>query len=359
MKIVLLNSERGWRGGEAQTLLLATGLRALGHTVTIGCPENSALAERTSQEQLLLFHLKMKGSLSLSSIFRLRKWCKEQQPDIVHAQTAHAHSAAALALYGLPIPLVVSRRVNFPLSNSGFTRWKYSRARAITAISRAVQTTLQTSGVSVEKISIIPDGVVVPEQITHNSSALCQELHIPSSTRLVLCIANLSHEKDHETLLRAWQHVETKQTGAHLVLVGDGERKDDLIALAQTLTLKDCHFIGFKKNIADLLGAAYVVVLTSRAEGLGSILLEAQAREVPIVATTAGGIPEAVINEKTGLLVPVGDSVACAAALLKLLQDNEMHQRFSQAARQHCEEHFSAQAIVDAHQRLYQQLLTS
>jgi len=358
MKILLLNSERGWRGGEAQTLLLAEGLREKGYVVIIGCPADSALAQRAAEAQVVTFSLSMKGSLALSSVWRLRRWIKEQAPDIIHAQTAHAHSAAALALYGKTTPLVVARRVNFPLSRSGFTRWKYGRAQAIIAISRAVRTTLEQAGIATKKIHIVSDGVVLPSESQPKAEKITSALNVPVGHKLVLCIANLSAEKDHETLLQAWKIVEHYGAQAQLILVGDGERRSILEDLVLSLELKACRFVGFRSDIAALLEAAYVVALSSREEGLGSILLEAQARGVPIVATNAGGIPEAVAHSRTGLVVPVGDVAAFAASLLQLLNDPEQHRRFAQEAKEHIERNFSAANIVDQHMTLYRQLLT-
>ncbi len=358
MKILLLNSERGWRGGEAQTLLLAEGLQAKGDSVIIGCPENSPLAQRAMTANIETISLSMKGSFALSSVWRLRQWIAAQKPDIIHAQTAHAHSAAALALYGKTTPLIVARRVNFPLSRSGFTRWKYGRAHAITAISRAVCSTLEQAGIAAHKIHLVPDGVVLPSTASMALTENTLALPLPAGHKLVLCIANMSAEKDHETLLKAWKIVEEAAAQAQLILVGEGERRALLEDVVFSLGLKNCHFIGFRTDIPALLQRAYVVVLSSREEGLGSILLEAQARGIPIVATNAGGIPEAVAHNQTGYLVPVGDSSAFAASLLQLLNDTDAHNRFATEAKQHIERTFSAAKIIDQHQILYRQLLT-
>jgi glycosyltransferase involved in cell wall biosynthesis len=266
-----------------------------------------------------------------------------------------------LALVGNKLPLVVARRVNFPLSRSRFTAWKYRRAQFITAISRAIQTTLQQAGIPEQRISIIPDGVVLPDLSTNTPETtrkdVIQTLAIPEGHKVVMCIANLSAEKDHETLLQAWKLVEAQESQALLLLIGDGERRSIIASLVSSLPLKACRLLGFRSDISELLSVAYVVVLSSREEGLGSILLEAQAQGVPVVATNAGGIPEAVDHNRTGLVVEVGDPTALATALLQVLHDQDLHQRFSAAARLHIEEHFSASRIIDQHLMLYRQLL--
>ena len=359
MKILHLNSERGWRGGEVQTFLTAIGLARAGAEITVACPADSPLAQRLAEAAIPLLPLAQRGSFDLYSAWKLRRWLAQNPVDCLHAHTAHAHSVAALALAGRREALVVTRRVIFPLSRSWFTAWKYRRAVQVVAISQGVRAALLTGGVATERLTVIRDGIDVAAAASGTSGRFRQELALPAGALLVVCIAHLSADKDHATLLRAWHEVERALPNAHLALVGGGEGRDALRRLSQEKYLTRVHFSGFRSDIPDILADAEVVALTSRHEGLGSILMDAQACARPVVATAAGGIPEIMADGSAGLLAPVGDHAAVATHLVRLLGDADLRRRLGEAGRTRALAEFDVAHLVTAHLALYRRLFAT
>ena len=112
-------------------------------------------------------------------------------------------------------------------------------------------------------------------------------------------------------------------------------------------------FVGFRRDVPRLMAACDLIVMTSRHEGLGSSLMEAQAAGKPIVATKVGGIPEIVTDGESGFLVPAGDHPAVADRLLRLLGDAALVAAMGGAGRRRAVAEFSISNLVDAHKDVY------
>jgi glycosyltransferase involved in cell wall biosynthesis len=170
-------------------------------------------------------------------------------------------------------------------------------------------------------------------------------------------VAALTEHKDHETLLAAMPRVLEKVPAARLVVVGAGELRGRLEARARRLGLGErCVFTGFRTDLDRLIPAFSVLCLTSTTEGLGSSLLDAMCFGRPVVATETGGIPEVVRHGENGLLVPVGDSGALAAALAGLLLEADRGEALGRAGRRRFEQEFTAERMVDETLSLYDDL---
>jgi glycosyltransferase involved in cell wall biosynthesis len=155
-------------------------------------------------------------------------------------------------------------------------------------------------------------------------------------SKVVVCIGRLSKEKGHGDLLDAIALLEKKRprTNARFLIVGDGPEGHRLIAKCKRLGLdQTVHFAGFRKDIPAFYAIADLMVLPSHSEGSPNVVLEAMNAGVPIVATAAGGVPEILDGGKYGILVPVKDPPALAAALEKSLCDPALLKRLSTDAR--------------------------
>lgn len=149
-------------------------------------------------------------------------------------------------------------------------------------------------------------------------------------------------QKDPETLFKAFKLVKDKIKTASLIICGTGSEKDKLEKLADKLGIdKDVHFLGFVKNPFTVLKKSDVFVLSSRAEGFGKVIVEAQITKVPVVATDCPVGPRwALDNGKAGILVPVGNEAMMAKAILNLLNDSEKRQKFVQKGRELAARHY-------------------
>lgn len=345
--VLHVNTQRGWRGGERQTLWLAEALHRLGHRSIVAARAGDELARRVSASGLELVEIDPAFEGDPRAAMTLRRTVREQRVDVVHAHAAHATGLSALALVRLDEPpLVVTRRMDIPLRANVGTRWKYGRVRAVIAISRAAAAALESSGVAAERIHIVPSGIDLDRSLTPAGSDTLAGIGIPEGVPLVVQVGQLAGDKDPVTFVRAMAAVRARVPDARGLLVGDGplrpvvEREIAALGLGESVRLA-----GYRTDADALLAAADVVTLTSRREGLGSVLLDALAAGRPVVATNAGGIPDAVFEDETGFLVPTGDAAALGAAIANVLRDPMLSERLSAAALLRAQE-FGMQSIA-------------
>ena len=350
--VLMINTEQGWRGGENQVLLLAKGLTK-NYIPVVLCPPGSRMAAAAKDAGLSVVEHAMRGQWDIAAIRFLRRYLHEHPIALVHAHTSHAHSLAALALLGRREPLVVTRRVDFPIKRGFIARWKYGRAvTCFAAVSKGVQSVMIAGGVPAERIAVIWDGIDF-ERFPKTPSSLRSELALPDDALVVGVTAHLTDHKDHQTLLRAFVTVEQQLPQAWLLIVGTGELEPSLKTLAQELDLKRVRFLGFRSDINNVLRGLDLFTLTSHLEGLGSSLMDAMYCSLPVVATRAGGMPELIIEGETGLLAEVRDHTGIAKALITLLCDRVRRSHMSQAAYQRAESHFSAEHMIAGYKSLY------
>ena len=170
-------------------------------------------------------------------------------------------------------------------------------------------------------------------------------------------VAALTGHKDHATLLAAAARVLARRPETRFVIVGEGELEPSLAAQARALGLEGrCVFAGFRNDLDRLVPAFTVFCLSSHMEGLGTSLLDAMSFAVPIVATAAGGIPEAVSDGITGRLVPPRDPDALATALVEALESPERRAAWGAAGRRRFEERFTADRMVETTLAVYREL---
>ncbi|HEY3583896.1 MAG TPA: glycosyltransferase family 4 protein, partial [Casimicrobiaceae bacterium] len=170
LRVLHVDTERGWRGGERQALWLALALEKRGHASLVAARPGEPLFQRVREAGLETIGCSPVSELDAVAAWRLRREVRRRRIDIVHAHTAHAVGLAALATLGQPVPLVAARRVDFPLRRNAVTRWKYARAAAIVAVSRAVANVLVQCGVPAGAIHIVPDGVDL-QRVVQRASA--------------------------------------------------------------------------------------------------------------------------------------------------------------------------------------------
>ncbi len=360
-RILQLNTEHGWRGGENQVLLLAKGL-AKGLTAPyrslVVAQPGSPMAKASREAGLDTSEIVMRGQWHLSAIRALRAIIREQHIAIVHAHTSHAHTLGALACRGTGVPLVVTRRVDFPLKRGWIARWKYCRAVARhAAVSEGVRQVMITGGVPAERIDVIHDGIDFarfPQQgFPPQESSLRKEFSLPADAVVVGVTAHLTDHKDHRTLLAAWQIVEQAAAKAWLLIIGTGELEAELKALATQLRLQRVVFTGFRQDINNVLRGLDIFTLTSHLEGLGSSVMDAMYCGLPVVATRAGGLPELIDDQTHGLLVAVRDHAGVAQALLRVIGDSTLRHRLGSAAYQRALQRFSAEVMITRYRSLY------
>jgi len=359
LTVLHVDTERGWRGGERQALWLAGGLAARGHRSLVAARPGEALAVRAAAAGLPIVPVSPwgGGETGLLTALRLRRTIRVERVDVVHAHTAHAVTLGALAVWRTPTPLVVTRRVDFRLRANAGTRWKYARAAAIIAISAAVARALADSGVADDRVVVVPSGIDTTRVVAPIAPAVLASLGVPFGSPLVVQVAQLVGHKDPLTFVRAIAALHRAMPTAHAVMVGDGPLAGAVADAARTAGLTAVlHLAGYRADADAFIAAADVVTLSSREEGMGTVLLDAMAFGGIAVATAAGGIPEVIEDGISGLVVPIGDGDALGAAIARVLQDGALAGRLRAGARARASA-FSVEATIDRTLAVYRRVL--
>jgi glycosyltransferase involved in cell wall biosynthesis len=256
-------------------------------------------------------------------------------------------------------PLVVAaRRVDFHLKRHAFSKWKYSRVDVFIAASQLIASMLESDGIERARIEVVHDGVNTsaidrtPEVDAHGA------FWLPKGAPLVGNIAALAPHKGQKHLVAAAAKVVREIPDARFLILGEGELRGHLEKQIKDLGLERHLFLGgFRADAVGLLKSFDVFAMSSVTEGLGSVLLEAMTCRRAIVATRAGGIPEAVVDGETGLLVPPGDDTALAAGIVRLLKDPVLRERLGEAGRTRVESAFSVSKMVEETLQVYRRNL--
>ena len=212
-----------------------------------------------------------------------------------------------------------------------------------------------------EKFQVIENGIDLapyrpPDAALRRAGRL--RLGAGDSARLILVSARLAPIKQHRLLFDALDRLPASVLPVEVHLLGDGPLRSDLERRATRLREGVAvRFHGFRDDLPAVLPAADLVALSSRREGMPLALIEAMAAGVPVVATAVGGVPELVIQGKTGLLVPDGDSGSLAFALGRVLSDLQLARRLGIAGRRRALERHGLDRVVREHAELYRRLL--
>ena len=298
------------------------------------------------------------NEIDLATAWKFSKIIRQWKPAIVHAHDPHAVSMAALALsFGAPEPrpkTIASRRVDFHLQSHAFSQWKYRQMDGFIAASQAIKNILVADGIPAGRIEVVHDGIDVEKIQNRPVVDLHKEYWLPHGVPVVVNVGALVGHKGQKYLVDAMPMVLREVPDAHLIIFGEGELRAPLEKQVKQLSLgKRVLLPGFREDVMSLMKAADLFVMSSVTEGLGSAVLDAMAMGHAVVGTTAGGIPEAVIHEETGLLVEPADSKALAAAIVKLLKDDRLRKQFGEAGRARVSEHFGVDRLVDGTLAVY------
>lgn len=260
----------------------------------------------------------------------LAGFLEAERPDLYHAHSYRFHTveAAAQAARATGRPLVVTAHGFYPPENAlvALARWRYDRARgrrALAAATRAVAVTrhevahYEALGVDPARIDIVPNGIPAAALEPGDGARFRKEHALEGP--VVLFLARLSHDKGLRDLVAAWPAVLAQHPDATLAVCGRdaGERAPAERVARRLGVAHSVRFLGGVPDPRDAYAACDVFVLPSRYEAFGIVLLEAMAQARPVVATTAGGMPE-VVGE-AGLVVPPRDPAGLAGAVSGLL----------------------------------------
>ena len=345
-----IDTARTWRGGQNQVLLTVLGLRALGHRAMLVAHAAGELRQR-AREGLELIPLAPRTEMDLGAAWRLSRLIKQVRPDVLHAHDPHGVAMAALALsmstqLAKP-PLIAARRVDFHLRGNALSRWKYRQVDLFICASDAVRRMLVADGVPAARAVTVHEGIDLGHVDAAPPADLHADLWLPHNSPIVGNVAALVPHKGQRHLIEAAALVVKKVPDARFVIAGEGELRPALERQIKERHLEKHVFLaGFRPDILSVHKAFDIFAMSSITEGLGTSLLDAMACARPVVATTAGGMPEVVADAQTGLLVPPRDHGAMAEALIRLLTDAPLRSQMGAAGLARVRERFSAERMV-------------
>ncbi len=297
-----------------------------------------------------------------SAIGRLGALVGQLDPALVHVNDIWwvPHTVRAIASGRFhSMPIVAHVRQEIEPEKVG--RYELDRVEAVIAISRQIEQSLITGGVSMSRVRTLYSGIDFPKrQSPHDDQGIRRLIGLPSGAVLLGTVANLFPRKGYEVMLRALPAIIHAIPMVHYVIVGsDGHGyADRLTRLANELTIADrVHIVGFQDPVQPFLAALDLYLHPALMEGFGIAVVEAMAMGKAVVATTTGGLPEVVAQGETGLLVPPGDAESLAEAAISLLENTFRREQMGVCGRMRVQERFSLDASVAHMEQLYGDVL--
>ena len=364
MKILHLNTERTWRGGEQQTLNLLAGLNQRRINCHLVCQAGSPMVEQAVRAGVEVFPIKMRGEIDLVAGCRIRNLINKFKYNIIHSHTSHAHSLAFLASIGTGVIRLVTRRVDFSIFRSSFLKLSGIKYRFMAdyyiAISHKIKDVMIDDGIPDSRIFVVHSGIDPQRFTSATGDHLLVEFNIKKNQKVVINVAHLAGHKGQSYLVRAIPRVIEKLPDTRFFIVGQGELMEDLKETASALGLnEELIFTGFRNDVADFYQIADLYVMSSVQEGLGTAVLDALALGKPVVATDSGGLPEIITDGKTGRLVAPADPRALADGIIDMLTHAEHAGAMALRGKERVLQGFTNDAMVDKNLEVYQRILES
>jgi glycosyltransferase involved in cell wall biosynthesis len=353
-------------GGEVQLLTLLRATVAAGGTATVVCAAGSALERELGAlggVDVIPVEFTMPTVLGLAQ--RLRAPLTGAQvvqgtgflTNIV-ARAVGASIGAAVVNAVMVVPGAASLDGESGIKGWGRTvldRYRRSEVGRFVAVSNAVAEGLVQTGVQRARITVVPNGVDAADLRMRASMPL--EVDLPAAARHVGFVGRLERIKGCEYFIEAAGLIAVAHPDVAFVIAGAGSLEAELRARASASPAAGrIRFVGHVNDPAPLMSALDVVCVPSLSEASGLTAIESLALGVPVVASEVGGLPDVVVDGRTGVLVPPADAGALAAAVGDLLTDRERAESLGRAGREHVEQHFTMESMVAGYRRVYDEL---
>ena len=354
-------------GLERMVLDLVRQGRQIGQRPVIVCLEHpGALAPEAIAAGAHLVTLQKPPGVRPSLAARLHTVFQKLRPDVVHTHQIAALLYAGPAARAAGVRAVVHTEHGKNYSVRRRTQWAGRIAGACAhrffcvsedIVDEVRQLRVAASG----KLRFLPNGIdPAPFAAEFDAAALRRRIGLSPDDRVIGTVGRLTEIKCQDILLRGFASVAPRDPAMRLLIVGDGPRRAELEALADSLGIgARVHFAGYQARPQDYLRAMNVFALTSRSEGMPLCVLEAWAAGVPIVATRVGSLPRLVEHERTGLLIPPFDAAALAASLLRLFGDSSLRCRLRDAGLDEVFQTYQLAAMAQRYDQQYRELLAA
>jgi glycosyltransferase involved in cell wall biosynthesis len=352
LRILQISSASSFGGGERYLADLTNALVDRGHELYVAVRPHSPIPRHLHVSSDRVLTVLLRNALDVRSAHELERFVRRNEIEIVHAHMARDYSLASYAARRNPkTKFIATRHVLFQLNR--LHRHTLARATRVIAVSNAVAQELRDSGVVSERqIAVIPNGIDVDRfsraRASFDRVQFLRSMGLPVDCLLVGSIGELRMLKRHDDFIRAAAIVAARFPETQFVLAGLGEVRKQLEALVNELRLsKRFHFLGWLDDAEKLLCAMDVFVSASETESFGLAIVEAMAAGTAVVATATAGAREVIEDQKTGLLVPIGDVEHLAGSVINLLSDPDHRRTIATQSAQSAAKKFSLTRMVD------------
>jgi len=337
IKVLHISTPDSWRGGEQQLAYLVLELKELGVEQFIMARKGGKLSSWAQKQGFSVIEFAQKGRHHLKASRTIGKLIRKQRISLIHTHDSGAHTLAYLAalVRGNRTPLVVSRRVDFPVGKSFMSRKKYNHknVKRILCVSDAIKAITGRTVNNKRVLKTVYSGIDVSRFTFQPTGILRKEFNIPEDYAIVGNVAAIAPHKDYFTFVQTAEQLLKTNTKVRFLIIGDGPMREEIKSyVAQKGLENEVLFTGFRNDIPQILPELDVFLFTSETEGLGTSILDAFACKVPVVTTAAGGIPELVSEAETGYLGEIKNAKQLAEKVQLVLSDKGAAQKVVQGA---------------------------
>jgi glycosyltransferase involved in cell wall biosynthesis len=302
-------------------------------------------------------------------VLRLAWLLHRERVDLIqaHQYTPFFYAAAARLLSPRASILLTEHGRHHPdyprLKRKLANRLLLGRRDRVVAVGRAVRDALVANdGFPEARVGVIYNGIdLAPFAAPRDDRrAVRREMGVGDDDFVLLQVARLDYLKDHATAVRTLAQVVALRPEARLVIVGEGPERSAIEGAVREHGLAaQVRFLGLRKDVARLLSGADLFLLTSISEGIPLTVIEAMAAGLPVVSTRVGGLPEVVVEGRTGLLAPAGDHAALGRAVCDLIGNPGLREEMGRLGRQRAEGLFSERLMHTHYANLYREMLSA
>ncbi len=368
-RILYVITKATWGGAQRYVFDMATAALAAGYEVTVACGTEGELSARLMHASIPVMYVRGLGRdvapiADTRALIELIRLMKATQPTIVHANSSKAGLLATLAarLSGAPRVIFTAHGWAFNESRPAWQKFIFALFHLMTAwcsdtvicVSEAVKRDAKWMPFVQRKFVVIRNGIdskSIQESLVEKDAARAKLAPNASpefaSGLWIGTLAELHKTKGLDVAIHAFARIAQQFPNIMLVLIGEGQARNELVALAKEYKLTDrIRFCGHVQHASSLLSAFDIFLFPSRSEALGFAALEAGNAHLPVVASNVGGIPEVIEDGTTGLLVPVGDVDGFVKSLTDLIEQPELRIKLGNALFERVTANFSKEEMV-------------
>ena len=357
MHILQVVSGRDLNGAMIYSRLLSNTLARRGHQVSLLCRTDSWLLEQEYEPGVHLFESDMRR-LPTRDLRQAARWAKSNQVDLIHTHMTRGHSFGVLLRMMTGIPVVATAHCTSFQLHWRFNDFVIANSESTELFQRRV------NRVSAAKMKT----VYCCSELERFSNPSLQQVRgarhimgVQANEPLIGIVGAVCPGKGHDCLFEALPEIMSQVPDLKLAVLGGVRRSIPFTLELRRLLLEHnlqnrVEWLGIHNHVEAFMSLFDLTVVPSTEETLGLVAIESLAAGTPVVATNTGGLPEIVKHEETGLLVPVGDADALAAAVLKCIGDKDLRRQLGETGQQYVLERFSPDGLVSEIESIYDQV---